>query len=122
MPRVNANTGRLFAPEDENLSLAQAVEDAILTRRGDRRYRPYYGSLVTEWGYPLELVTASIRDALRYVRGVDKVRIIPESGALKIIINDALILDFTPEPLIYRLVFGDNVLTVGGNQLVFGEI
>lgn len=93
MARINAETGRLFAPEDELLDLAQAVEDALLTVRGERRYRPFYGSYVTEFGVGVELVIPSIYDALRHVQGVRTIEVLHSGPTLRIIINDAMIVD-----------------------------
>ena len=116
MSRINANTGRLFT--DESLDLKQAVEDAIYTPIGVRRHRPNYGSLVTEWGTPLNEMIPTVYDVLSVVDGVETVAIRIEDQDIMILINGATGFGARYVSDISKLIaYGEAVLAWGSSDL-----
>ena len=94
MARIDSRTGRLFSEDEAIIDLAQAVEDAVLTVRGTRRYRSYYGTYALDFGRGIDVIIPSIYDSLRNVSGIRKIDVVDLGDTVKIIINDAIILDF----------------------------
>lgn len=89
MPGIDANTGRLFtdAQVAAGEDLRQSVEDRILTHVGDRRHRPSYGSLATDFGRSPEDVIPSIRQALAGDGRITDVAITETGGSIEVAVN-----------------------------------
>lgn len=121
MARIDTRTGRLFSPANADLDLAQAVEDALFTIRGTRRHRPNYGSFLVDFGRGVQEIIPSVYDALRQVAGVRKIDIVTSGEVLRIIINDALVLDASNEIVGGALTFGGERLLWGGEEIDYGR-
>ena len=116
MARIDARTGKPFT--DPKLDLMQAVEDTLLTRYGTRLRRPEYGSLVTDWGTPIEEIIPSIYDALQDVIGVEEIAIENTPPYLTILINGATFVQYSAlETPAIALRWGGAALRWGGDDL-----
>ena len=121
MSRIDARTGRLFPENSEDLSLAQAVEDALFTIPGVRRSRPYYGSYLTDFGRGVQEIVPTIYDALRHVDGIRKVDVVTGGGTLRVIINDAQIFDSAGIIIGGTLSWDGQDLTWNGESIDYGR-